>query len=643
MIKTNETPLIYTNESCAACNRCISVCPVLTANRALDKDGHQEVLVDGDACIHCGNCIRVCEHKAREYRDDTQEFFDDLKTGKKISLLIAPAFIANYPKEYKKVLGYLKSKGVNRFISVSFGADITTWGYLKYITEHNFYGGISQPCPAIVDYIEKYVPDLIPKLVPIHSPMMCSAIYAKKYMHITDRFAFLSPCIAKKSEITRPANAEYIQYNVTFEHLMEYIKGENLGSQEETDEIEYGLGSIYPTPGGLRENVEHFLGNEYFIRQIEGDVHAYHFLDEYKKRVNGGKKLPFMVDALNCAKGCLYGTGTEQSKADDEDILFELHKLRKSGGNQAESKKNPWNRALKKEERLKLFTEQFKDLKLEDFMCTYSKENVMHISEPSSSQLDEAFLKLGKHTQQQRTINCSACGYNTCKEMAKAIVLGVNIPTNCVQYLKETISKEKEQIQEFSEQLKQDAEKKQALYAEITEEFQNIQLVISELAHGNNESASDATSLATDITNLLEFSDKLSTSLNDVKDSVKGYDEMNTAIIKISNQTNMLALNAGIEAARSGEAGKGFAVIADRVRELAIQTKTAVENSKEQSDELIPALDELNESTTTLLNTLSEMANTTSLLAASSQEISASSAMIEETITRLAEKMNSLI
>ena len=43
-----------------------------------------------------------------------------------------PAFIANYPAQYKRILGYLKELGVSHIYSVSFGADICTWGYLKY-------------------------------------------------------------------------------------------------------------------------------------------------------------------------------------------------------------------------------------------------------------------------------------------------------------------------------------------------------------------------------------------------------------------------------------------------------------------------------------------------------------------------------
>ena len=149
--------LIYTNENCTGCNKCVRVCPTLVSNIA--QEG--KIWVTAESCVACGACLDACGHDARVYHDDTEQFFSDLKSGKKISVIVAPAFLANYPKDYKQVLGYLKSLGVNHIYSVSFGADITTWGYLKYITENNFTGGISQPCPVVVDYVEKYIPKLL--------------------------------------------------------------------------------------------------------------------------------------------------------------------------------------------------------------------------------------------------------------------------------------------------------------------------------------------------------------------------------------------------------------------------------------------------------------------------------------------------
>ena len=199
--------LIYTNESCTGCNKCVRVCPTLVSNIA--QEG--KIYVNRESCVACGACLEACGHDARDYYDDTEQFFSDLKAGKKLSVIIAPAFLANYPKEYKRVLGYLKSLGVNHIYSVSFGADITTWGYLKYITENHFIGGISQPCPAIVEYVEKYIPELLSRMMPVQSPMMCMAIYIKKYLKISDDLAFISPCIAKKIEISDKNNHGYVK------------------------------------------------------------------------------------------------------------------------------------------------------------------------------------------------------------------------------------------------------------------------------------------------------------------------------------------------------------------------------------------------------------------------------------------------
>jgi len=140
--------LVRTNENCTGCNKCIQVCGVMGACVAADilEDNRSYIKVDGRRCIACGACFDACEHEAREYEDDTLRFFEDLARGEAISVLIAPALRANYPDQYEDILGALRSAGVRHMISVSFGADIATWGIVRYIRENNT-GGV-YPRPA---------------------------------------------------------------------------------------------------------------------------------------------------------------------------------------------------------------------------------------------------------------------------------------------------------------------------------------------------------------------------------------------------------------------------------------------------------------------------------------------------------------
>ena len=534
---------------CVGCNNCIRLCPVTSANRSVNIDGKNVIVIEPKDCIHCGSCIKGCAHGARYYIDDVENLFNDLKGGKKISLIIAPAIRTNFPMDYKRLLTYFKKCGVNKIYDTSFGAEITTWAYLKHIKETGIEGLVSQPCPAIVNYIQRYEPGLLEKLSPVNSPMANTGIFMHVYAGLKEDLAFISPCIAKYDEVNHPGTPDYFKYNVTFQHLKEYLERHNvrLGEYEESefDDMGYGLGSIYPRPGGLKENVEVHV-KDAWIHQCEGPHKVYDYLSGYAKRVESGKPLPILVDVLNCESGCNIGTGAViRSDKEIDEVDYIMNGERKNLDKQMIGfKKNiP-----------KMFKYFDENLKLKDFIRTYTNDYIK-AEEVSEAEIRNAMQEMKKNNFAEQNFDCSACGYKSCKEMAKAIVMGYNNPKNCVRYKHKILEEVKNELAEETESLV---------------EAVNIQ-------RENNVKIFDE---------LEKFTVTMKTEIRKTIENAK-------SISDIADRTKIVALNAGIEAARVGSNGNGFAVVADEVGVLASESKDIVQQTNNNNMELLNMVDDI--------------------------------------------------
>ena len=153
-----------------------------------------------------------------------------------------------------------------------------------------------------------------------------------------------------------------------------------------------------------------------------------------------------------------------------------------------------------------------------------------------------------------------------------------------------------------------------AALEEITSNIRNTTENIAKMSKYSNsvtKSASTGEKLA----------NKTTVAMDEINNQVNLITEAISVIDQIAFQTNILSLNAAVEAATAGEAGKGFAVVAQEVRNLASRSaeaakeiKTIVENAKHKADEgkeiaghMIDGYKELNESIQQTINLISDI------------------------------------
>lgn len=512
--------IIVNRDKCVGCNACVRNCPAPEANITIQIDNNRFVTtVNPDKCITCGECTRTCTHGARDYIDDTVDFFNRVDKSKMV-ILATPAIKSVFPTKWKSILDYFRKKG-HLIYDVSMGADICTWAHLRAIESRKVGNIITQPCAAVVKYIEMYQPELLKNLVPIHSPISCAAVYIKKYLRRNEDIAVLSPCIAKKTEFSETG---LVKYNVTFKKLMEQFARQGVSIPDHSpNEYEYAfdgnqgqVGAIYPRPGGLRDNI--WLHNpDINITTSEGVHKVYPELDEYAQMSEF--KHPEVFDCLSCEHGCNLGpaSGSNQSIFDVMATMREVEK---------ESKARRKRSGLFNKGEDKLFKKFDDELSLEDFTRTYKTYEQSPV--PTLAQLDMIFDMMGKHTEAEKNHNCHACGYKSCKEMATAIYRGLNTPENCIVHAKSVLVARHSELSIKHETLSEISETCKEISNKLIEDLGSINEGMSAIGESNIE-IDDKVNAVNDL-------------LNNVVDFCKANPNMNESsveqLISILNITN---------------------------------------------------------------------------------------------------------
>ncbi len=386
-------------ERCRVCYTCVRECP---AKAIGISDGQAHVIPE--RCIGCGNCARVCSQGAKKVLDGTKEVAGLFQQGGTVAALIAPSFPAEFEEcGHEKVVGMVRALGFRYVHEVGFAADLVARSYRDLLSDDRKGSYIATTCPALVGYVERYYPSLVPRLAPIVSPMVAAARVLRRIYGPAVRIVFIGPCIAKKGEATSQNMDDEISAVLTFLELRQMLTDAGIRPETvqpgEFDPPWSGPGGLFPISRGLLQAAE--------IKEdlIDGEVLATDGRTNFVEAIQAVESNSLNVRLLEilCCNGCIMGAGMSV-----DTTLFRRRSLvgRYVQRNWTEFRKDRWVQDMAR----------YSDIDLSRKFCVYDQR----IAQPSREEVLAILSRMGKAGPEDE-LNCGACGYDSCVQHAIAI------------------------------------------------------------------------------------------------------------------------------------------------------------------------------------------------------------------------------
>ncbi len=414
--------VVYTErEKCKGCYTCIRNCP---AKAIRVREGLAEVIKE--RCIACGICVQICMAKAKLAESDTGIVWQLLGGEEPVIAMLSSPFPAAFPEvRPRRLVTALKKLGFSEVMEDSFGAELVCREYARLIKENSDKPILSSTCPAVVSYIEKHYPQLIDNLAPTASPMIAMGRVIKRQYNPQAKVVFIGPCVAKKAEAKDENVAGVVDAVLTFAEMKEMFAAKGINPETEEEGQFSGpkpnLGRLFAITGGLLKIAG--LSDDIIANEIINACGRDYTLNIVREFAEGNITARFI--SLCFCEGCIDGPVI------DNDLS--IFKRREIISNYTLSQSDP--------------TQTERDIK--EYASIDLNRKFTHrgvgLPTPNEEDVQRVLKKIGRVDPHYR-MNCGACGYSGCRELAVAVCQGLAETEMCWPYVLEKLRTTQEEL-----------------------------------------------------------------------------------------------------------------------------------------------------------------------------------------------------